>query len=58
MAKHKKPPKLPKKSSSLKVWENYKRKLEDVKKHNAQVDKNKRDKEKLIEQTAKLRSNL
>ena len=53
MATKKKYPKKPKASASLKVWENYKVKVKDVDKYNAQLEADKRKKAALIKQLRK-----
>jgi hypothetical protein len=47
MAKKKKFPKQPKQGASLKVWENYKKRCEDVNRYNAQIEAEKKKKEQV-----------
>ena len=41
-------PKKPKRSASLKTWENYTKKVAEVKKKNAKLESDKKKKERLI----------
>ena len=56
MASKKKFPKTPKAGASLKQWENYKKRCEDVKKHNAGVDADKKKKEAVKASVGKIKS--
>lgn len=56
MAKYKKYPKSPKKSSSLDVWEKHKQKCQEVDKHNAKIDADKKKKETVIGAVKKIKS--
>ena len=56
MAGTKKFPKTPKAGASLKTWENYKRKCELVKKHNAQLAADKKKKETVKAAVGKLKA--
>lgn len=53
MAKAKKFPKSPKQSASLEVWQNHDRKVAEVKKHNAQLESDKKKKKAVIEKVKK-----
>lgn len=48
MQKKPKKPKAPKRTATLKTWENYKKRLADWKKRCAEIEANKKKKEKLI----------
>ena len=48
MAAKKKLPKRPKHKASLQTWENYHKKVADVKRHNSQVESDKKKKAALI----------
>jgi hypothetical protein len=55
MAKKKKYPKQPKKSASLKVWENYQAKIKEIDKHNAKIDADEKKKEAMIGRVQKMK---
>lgn len=48
MAKKRKYPKRPKQSASLETWKNYETKCKEVDKHNAQLEKDKKAKQAII----------
>jgi len=56
MAKKKSFPKAPKQSASLETWQKYDKKVAEVKKHNAQVDSDKRKKKSLVEKVKKAKA--
>jgi hypothetical protein len=56
MAKKRKFPKAPKATASLDTWKRYEDRLDEVKKFNAQVEKDKEAKKKLIEKVRQKRS--
>lgn len=56
MEKKKSFPRAPKQSSSLEVWQKYDKKVSEVKKHNAQVESDKRKKKSLVEKIKKLKA--
>jgi len=56
MAKKKKFPKQPKAGASLKTWENYKKRCEDVNKHNAALESDKKKKEGVKAAVGKVKS--
>lgn len=56
MAKKKSFPKAPKASASLEVWQKYDKKVADVKKHNAQIESDKRKKKTLMDKTKKAKA--
>lgn len=56
MAKKKNFPKPPKAGATLKQWENYKKRCEDVKKHNASVEADKKKKETVKAAVGKIKA--
>lgn len=56
MAKKKSFPKAPKASASLETWQKYDKKVAEVKKHNAQLESDKRKKKTLVEKIKKVKA--
>lgn len=56
MAKKKSFPKAPKQSASLETWQKYDKKVSEVKKHNAQLESDKRKKKSLVEKIKKVKA--
>lgn len=56
MAKKKKFPKAPKAGASLETWQNYDKKIGDVKKHNQKIESDAKRKKSLIEKTKKAKA--
>lgn len=56
MAKKKSFPKAPKASASLETWQKYDKKVTEVKKHNAQLESDKRKKKTLVEKIKKVKA--
>lgn len=56
MAKAKKFPKAPKAKASLQTWQNYDKKVADVKKHNAQLISDAKKKKTIIEKVKKAKT--
>jgi hypothetical protein len=56
MAKKRKFPKAPKASASLESWKRYEQRVDEVKKHNAQLERDAEAKKKLIEKVRTKRS--
>lgn len=56
MAKKKSFPKSPKASASLEVWQKYDKKVAEVKKHNAQLESDKRKKKTLVDKIKKVKA--
>ena len=54
--KQKKFPKTPKAGSSLKVWENYKKRCEDVNRYNAALETERKKKESIKVAVGKVKS--
>lgn len=53
---HKKLPKMPKKTASAGTWERFKKRIQEVKKHNSEIDKLRKKREKLISDYRALKS--
>ena len=55
MAKKRKYPKEPKRSASLYRWRNYRDKVKEVDKYNAELEKRKKEKERVIADAKRLK---
>ena len=55
MAKKRKDPKEPKRSDSLETWRNYREKVKEVDKYNAELEKRKKEKERVIADAKRLK---
>ena len=55
MAKKRKYPKEPKRSASLETWRNYRDKVKEVDKYNAEREKRKKEKERVIADAKRLK---
>ena len=58
MAKMKSAPKAPKKTASVRSWENFNKRLDEVKKHNAKITSDKKKTESLIKKAESKKQTL